>query len=102
MSTETQSVVSGNTGGLTALTPVQLSTTYTRRYRRVYVQADSGNSGLISLGNSATTSIPTAGSQQGRVLAASAAESFTNVRLSDIYVNATHTGDNVTWLVEAD
>ena len=95
-------LTSGHNAVTSAGTAQQLSLS-TRLVRRVFIQADSGNSsGLISLGGTAATSVATAGSQQGRVLAASAAVELTSVRLSDIWVNATVSGNSVSYLVEQD
>lgn len=85
--------------------PVQVSVpvapaTQTRLFRRVLIQADSGNVHPVSLGGSATTTSPTAGAQQGCILIAGANAEFTNVRLSDLWLNATNSGDAVTWISE--
>lgn len=96
------SVLSGRVALTSSATSYQLSTS-TRRVRRVTIQADRGNStGLVSIGGSAATSVPTGGTQQGIVLAAGEKEELTSVKLSEIYLTGSTNTLAASYLVEND
>lgn len=96
------SVTSGRVALTSSSTSYQLSTT-TRRVRRVTIQADRGNStGLVSVGGSAATSVPTNGSQQGIVLAAGESVQLTAVKPSEIYLTGSANTLAASYLIEND
>lgn len=79
----------------TAGTAVQLSTSQIRA-KRIIIQSESDNTGLIAVGGS--TVVAAAGSQQGIVLV-NAGDSVTliNNDLSEVYIDSSVNGEGVTY-----